>query len=52
VGATNADGQRRAAITTRLPSWLNIGDVLVHQAVSTFPVNVLEISAPGHSLVR
>jgi hypothetical protein len=52
VGATAVDQRRHATLTTRIPDWLSIGDVLVYQVVSTSPTSTLEISAPGYSVVH
>ena len=47
VASGAVDAQRHVRFTTTIPSWLEIGDVLVYQAVSLSSQSLFEISAPG-----
>ncbi|MFO1054486.1 MAG: hypothetical protein U1F36_19875 [Planctomycetota bacterium] len=52
VASGAVDSQRHVRFTTTIPSWLEIGDVLVYQAVSLSSQSLFEISAPGIAVVH
>ncbi|MGE0145118.1 MAG: hypothetical protein AB7I19_18145, partial [Planctomycetota bacterium] len=52
VGNTAVDPNRRASLTTTIPTWINPGEVLVYQALALSPRQSFELSPPGFAVVR
>ncbi|MGE0145564.1 MAG: hypothetical protein AB7I19_17300 [Planctomycetota bacterium] len=52
VGNTAVDHNRRASLTTTIPTWINPGEVLVYQALALSPQQPFELSPPGFAVVR
>jgi hypothetical protein len=52
VGNAAVDPNRRASLTTTIPTWINPGEVLVYQALALSPQQPFELSPPGFAVVR
>ncbi|MBK8977364.1 MAG: hypothetical protein IPM29_15745 [Planctomycetes bacterium] len=52
IGSAAVGPDRRATLTTTIPAWLQLGDVLVYQAACLSQPSTWEISQPGFAVVR